>query len=86
MAQRLIHLSGHPQFDGEVRLRVEDHGAGIASDKLEEVASAGTPGVGIRGMRERLRQMGRTLEINSNGRGTVVEARLPIATSATVAA
>lgn len=74
------------QFDGEVRLRVEDRGAGIASDKLEEVASAGTPGVGIRGMRERLRQLGGTLEISSNGKGTVVEARLPITTTAAVAA
>ena len=37
-------------------------------------------------MRERLRQLGSALKINSNGRGTVVEARMPIATPATVAA
>jgi signal transduction histidine kinase len=30
-------------------------------------------------MRERLRQLGGTLEINSNGTGTVVVVRLPIA-------
>ena len=35
-------------------------------------------GVGIRGMRERLRQLGGTLEVNSNGEGTVVIARLPL--------
>ena len=38
--------------------------------------SGGTPGVGIRGMGERLRQLGGALQINSNGSGTIVEARL----------
>jgi signal transduction histidine kinase len=36
--------------------------------------------------RETLRQLGGALEISSNGGGTVVEARLPITTSASVAA
>jgi signal transduction histidine kinase len=39
--------------------------------------SAGTPGVGIRGMRKRIRQLGGTLEISSNGNSTVILARLP---------
>src|SRR6266851_2180338 len=43
-----------------------------------EIGTRRASGVGIKGMRERLQQMG-ALEINSNGRGTVVEARLPIA-------
>ena len=42
------------------------------------MASAGTPGVGIRGMRERLRQLGGSLEIESGDSGTVVNVRLPI--------
>ena len=71
---------------GELRLQVQDHGTGLAAKTLEEVESAGTPGVGIRGMRERMRQLGGILEINSNGSGTIVEARLPIETSSTVAA
>jgi len=74
------------QFDGELRLQVEDQGAGISNSKLQEVASSATPGVGIRGMRERLRQLGGTLEINSNGKGTVVNASLPVATTTTAAA
>jgi len=39
--------------------------------------------VGIRGLRERLRQLGGTLEIASDGhaKGTVVVARLPVANS-----
>ena len=36
------------------------------------------PGVGIRGMRERLRQLGGHLEIKSNGEGTIVVAELPV--------
>lgn len=71
---------------GELRLQVQDHGTGLAAKTLEEVESAGTPGVGIRGMRERMRQLGGILEINSNGSGMIVEARLPIETSSTVAA
>ena len=40
----------------------------------------GKAGVGIRGMRERIRQLGGGLEIISagNGKGTAIVARLPI--------
>jgi signal transduction histidine kinase len=67
------------QRDDQVIVEIEDKGKGIPPEKKEEMASSGTPGVGIRGMRERLRQLGGTLEINSNGTGTVVVVRLPIA-------
>jgi len=71
----------------DVRVEVADVGRGISAEKQEEMAALGTPGVGIRGMRERLRQLGGTLDINSNGKGTVVVARLPIVgNSATAAA
>lgn len=61
----------------EIRLNVEDRGAGIPSETLNEVASDATVGVGIRGMRERMRQLGGTLELLSNERGATVEVRLP---------
>ncbi len=67
------------QRDHVVLVEIEDKGKGIPPEKIEEMASAGAPGVGIRGMRERLRQLGGALEINSNGSGTVVAVRLPIA-------
>jgi signal transduction histidine kinase len=67
--------------DGHVRVEVEDKGKGIPSQKRAEIISSpsGTPGVGIRGMRERLRQLGGTLEIHSSGegKGTRISARLP---------
>jgi len=66
------------RLDDHVLVEVEDKGKGIPPEKRDEMASAGTPGVGIRGMRERLRQLGGALEINSNGTGTVVKARLPV--------
>jgi signal transduction histidine kinase len=34
--------------------------------------------VGIRGMRERFRQLGGSLEIYSKGKGTLIVARLPV--------
>lgn len=37
------------------------------------------PGVGINGMRERLRQQGGLLNIHSNASGTLVTADLPLA-------
>ena len=66
--------------NGEVRIEVRDQGKGISPEKKLELLSAGTPGVGIRGMRERLRQLGGTMEINSKGAGsgTQVAVRLPV--------
>jgi PAS domain S-box-containing protein len=67
--------------DIEVSLEVEDRGKGIPAEKRQAMDSGGTAGVGIRGMRERLRQLGGSLEINSNDKGTVVVARLPVAST-----
>jgi signal transduction histidine kinase len=64
----------------DVRLEVEDKGKGIPLEKRSEMESTGLAGVGIRGMRERIRQLGGTLEIRSgrNALGTLILARLPI--------
>jgi PAS domain S-box-containing protein len=65
--------------EGQVRVEVEDRGRGIPPKKQKAMDSGGTAGVGIRGMRERARQLGGTLEINSGSQGTVIVARLPVA-------
>jgi signal transduction histidine kinase len=64
----------------QVCVEVEDKGKGIPAEKRSAMESTGTLGVGIRGMRERLRQLGGRLEINpeGNGTGTVMVARLPV--------
>jgi signal transduction histidine kinase len=72
-------------LDGHVVVEVQDKGKGISSEKLAEMTAAGTPGVGIRGMRERLRQLGGDLEINSGSSGTAVIARLPVKEGSSVA-
>jgi signal transduction histidine kinase len=76
------------QRDGYIRVEVQDHGKGIPAQERAEIVSSvnGTPGVGIRGMRERLRQLGGTLELHSDeeGKGTLIAARLPIHTAALI--
>jgi signal transduction histidine kinase len=67
--------------DGQISVEIEDRGKGIPPEKQSEMASAGTPGVGMRGMRERLRQLGGSLDIHSNGKGTLIVARLPVSVS-----
>jgi PAS domain S-box-containing protein len=56
-----------------VSVEVEDHGKGI----LPEKQSPHEAGVGIRGMRERVRQLGGAFEIRSSSGGTLVLARFP---------
>src|SRR5258707_12209420 len=63
----------------QLRLEVRDAGKGIPSEKQSEMACAGKTGVGMRGMRERLRQFGGQLEVISAPGQTVVAATLPIA-------
>ncbi len=62
----------------QVCLEVADQGKGIPADKLKAMEGAGKLGVGVRGMRERVRQLGGTLEITSGRQGTVIVARLPM--------
>jgi signal transduction histidine kinase len=57
--------------DAAVILEVDDAGHGI----LEH---AGALGVGLAGMRERMRQLGGALSVRTGARGTCVQARLPL--------
>jgi PAS domain S-box-containing protein len=62
--------------NGVVSLEVKDDGRGIPVDKLTQVNASRTVGVGFRGMRERLRQLGGSLEVRSGEKGTIVAATL----------
>ncbi|HTT01253.1 MAG TPA: PAS domain-containing sensor histidine kinase [Steroidobacteraceae bacterium] len=70
------------EHDGSVVLEIEDSGRGIAGAAgAETIAAAFVVGVGLAGMRERMRQLGGTLRIRSNLNGTCVRAELPLARS-----
>jgi len=64
--------------ENEVRLEVRDAGKGIPVEAQTSLSSGKLSGVGLRGMHERLRQMGGHLDLQSNGNGTLVLATLPI--------
>jgi signal transduction histidine kinase len=59
-----------------VRVEVQDKGTGIPPGALHELKLFGS-GVGIRGMGERVRQLGGTLEITSDTEGTLVVTSFP---------
>jgi PAS domain S-box-containing protein len=60
-----------------IRTEVRDHGKGISPERLLEIQSQGS-GVGIRGIRERLRHFHGEMKIESNGSGTSVIVSIPI--------
>jgi PAS domain S-box-containing protein len=64
--------------ENEVRLEVRDAGKGIPAEAQTSLSSGKLSGVGLRGMHERLRQMGGHLDVQSTGAGTLVLATLPI--------
>jgi PAS domain S-box-containing protein len=64
-------------------LQIQDQGKGIPGGILEEAGPSRTAslGVGLRGMSERMRQLGGKLEIFSSLDGTTVTATVPVAES-----
>jgi PAS domain S-box-containing protein len=65
--------------DNAVILEVEDAGHGISADGASgTVTDAATLGVGLAGMRERMRQLGGALSLRSGVQGTCVRATLTL--------
>ena len=58
-------------------LEIRDAGRGIPADKQQQIKLGIRTGVGLRGMRERVTQMGGRLEIESHGKGTTILASFP---------
>jgi len=61
----------------ELLLEVRDWGKGISPERLAQIQSRGS-GVGVPGMRERVRQFGGSMQIESATPGTTVHFRIPI--------
>jgi PAS domain S-box-containing protein len=62
--------------DGSISIEVEDHGKGISPERLAEIHSKSS-GVGIRGMRERVRRFNGEVHIDSNRSGTRIVVFIP---------
>lgn len=69
-----IRLSNH---EGLLALEVSDNGRGFDQGTLDRASDRANFGVGIAGMRERLRQLGGQLHIESSASGTSITATLP---------
>jgi signal transduction histidine kinase len=69
----LAHLSA------KIVLDVVDYGKGMPKTKLDHFKKSGTAGgVGLAGMRERIREIGGDLRIGSNSKGTQVTVSVPL--------
>jgi signal transduction histidine kinase len=62
----------------DIRVEVHDRGSGMSQRLLSDIESGRTAGVGIGVMRERVRELGGTFKIDSNGDGTRVSVHLPM--------
>ena len=65
----------------QIILDIRDQGKGMSSERMAEIQS-GRSGVGIGGMRERLRQFEGTMKIESDSSGTRIFATIPLPKSA----
>jgi two-component system, NarL family, sensor kinase len=70
-----VHLS-HKR--GEIQLQVSDQGRGIKREIQDKFLAGKSSGVGLRGMRERIRQLGGRMQIQSSENGTSVIVFLPV--------
>jgi len=61
----------------QLELKIEDNGRGMAKSRLRKVIIGTDCGVGIAGMRERVRELGGSLHIYSGGTGTTVAVSIP---------
>jgi signal transduction histidine kinase len=61
----------------QITMDIRDYGKGMSSARLAEIQT-GRSGIGIRGMRERLRQFEGTLNIESGDSGTRIVATIPV--------
>jgi len=60
-----------------IRTAVKDNGNGISPERLSEIQAHGS-GVGLRGIRERIRQFNGKMKIESNASGTSVIVIIPL--------
>jgi two-component system NarL family sensor kinase len=71
-----VTLSEHKD---RAELRITDSGVGVSAEVIEQIKQGrAIEGVGLRGMYERVRELGGQLQIESSGLGTAVSAVFPL--------
>jgi len=71
-----IHLTLDPS---QIRMQIQDYGQGIPPETLRHLETGvGKTGIGLAGMRERVRELGGSLTIHSNNQGTLLTIALPL--------
>jgi len=71
------------ESDAKVILVVKDYGMGVPREILDRFWKTGNTGVGLAGIRERLKELGGFLEIESSLDGTLLRATIPFPSAAT---
>jgi PAS domain S-box-containing protein len=61
----------------DIYLEVRDAGKGIPEEKLARIAGAGDCGVGLRGMKERVKSLSGEMQIQSDETGTAIRVVIP---------
>jgi signal transduction histidine kinase len=83
---KTAHIKIWPSQEKLLIVQVCDEGRGIPLEDRISMSLGTNQGVGLSGMRERVRELGGTLEVQSDENGTTVTAALPLVTAiATVA-
>jgi signal transduction histidine kinase len=67
-----------------IRLEIVDNGRGVPKERLNRITDDARAGVGIAGMRERARELGGSLDIESDATGTRVSVTIPLHQPASV--
>ncbi len=66
------------ESSGNAVLEVTDKGTGITAERMSQISSMGAAGVGLRGIRERIKDFGGDLDVTSDGKGTAVRMVIPL--------
>jgi signal transduction histidine kinase len=64
--------------NGSAVLLIQDFGSGISQDVLNQFQSGANVGVGLAGIRERIKELGGVLDLHSDRKGTTLKVTIPI--------
>jgi signal transduction histidine kinase len=75
-----------PARDNQLTVQISDQGKGMFVETNHNGSTSKNRGMGLRGMRERVRELGGNLEVQSSEKGTTVIAALPLVSAAAISA